>query len=41
MDRNIRFKKKYLKYKSKYLQLNNILGGKKKRDNSKPSIKFH
>ena len=41
----IDYKKKYLKYKSKYLQLNNMLGGKKKRhkekrDKSKPSIKF-
>ena len=44
------YKKKYLKYKSKYLQLNNILGGKKKQSKkkqckktyykSKSSIKF-
>ena len=36
----IDYKKKYLKYKSKYLQLNNMLGGKKKQYKSKPSSKF-
>tara|TARA_B100000401_G_scaffold428872_1_gene361909 strand:- start:1735 stop:1941 length:207 start_codon:yes stop_codon:yes gene_type:complete len=41
----INYKKKYLKYKSKYLQLNNILGGKKNQykttqHKSKPTIKF-
>ena len=36
----IDYKKKYLKYKSKYLQLNNMLRGKKKQDKSKSSIKF-
>ena len=33
------YKKKYLKYKSKYLQLNNMLGGKKKQSKKKPSKK--
>ena len=33
------YKKKYLKYKSKYLQLNNMLGGKKKQSKKKQSKK--
>ena len=29
MERNIRFKKKYLKYKSKYLNIKKLIGGSK------------